>query len=171
MKRQLILCFTICVFMSACATTRAAREAMTNAQGVIQDAETALAAAKNGGAETYAAALVRSAAKDLQNAKDEFGKKEYAKAVFYAQNSSGLGKSAVSETEIAKKREAEAKQKAEESRRKAALEEKAKAEAAAKAAQDKAAANKTAAKPVAPAVPQPAPPKKEEPKKKSWWPW
>lgn len=181
MKKQLMICLTACAFLSACATTRAAREAMTRAQQDVQNAESSLAAAKNAGAETYAPVNISSARMVLQAAKSELGNKQYDKASFSAQSSLEFSGNAIRETEIARKREAEAKRRqAEEARQKAVLEEQAKAKAAAApkkakpAAGGKPAVKSTIARPAAEpkAVPQAPPaPQKEEPKKKSWLPW
>lgn len=181
MKKQLIVCLTACAFLSACATTKATKEAMSRAQQDVQNAESSLAAARNIGAEAYAVVNMSSARMELQTAKSELGNKQYDKASFHAKSSLGFSGNAVSEIEAVKKREAEMKlRQAEEAQRKAALEVQAKAKADAAAKKSKPAAGskpsvkakvaKPAAKPKA--VPQePAAQQKEEPKKKSWYSW
>lgn len=180
MKKHLILCLTACAFLTACATTKATREAMSRAQLDLQNAESSFAAARLAGAETYSITNLRTSLVNLQAARTEFAGRKYAKATLSAQSSLYFSKNAISETETAKRHEAEAKLKqAEEARREAAIKEQEKAEAKAAAAKKakSAAKSKPAAKAkvVQPAAkttvapPAPAAQKKEEPKKKSWW--
>lgn len=179
MKKQLILGLAACALLSACATTRATKEAMSRAQQDIQNAESSLAAARNAGAEAYAVVNMSSARMELQTAQSEFGNRRYDKASFHAQSSQSFSANALSEIEAARKRQAEIKlRQAEEAQRKAALEAQAKSktEAAAKkskpAASSKPAVKVKVVKPAAKPVQQePAAQPKEEPKKKSWWPW
>ena len=175
MKKQLMICLTACALLSACATTQASKEAMLRAEQDVRNAESSLSAAKNAGAETYAAVNISSARIVLQTAKGELGIKQYGKASFSAQSSMEFSRNAISESETAKKLGVEAKRKEEdESRRKAILEAQAKAKAESAAKKSKPAVKAKTVKPAAKSKatqPEPATQQKEEPKKKSWWSW
>ncbi|HBA60289.1 MAG TPA: hypothetical protein DCZ92_05645 [Elusimicrobia bacterium] len=147
---------------------------MARAQQDLQSAESSFTAARFAGAETYSITNLRTSLVNLQSARTEFAGKKYTKATLSAQSSLYFSKNAISETEVAKRHEAEAKRiQEEEARREAAIKEQEKADAKAKAAKKakpavKAKVTQPAAKTTA-APPAPAAQKKEEPKKKSWW--
>lgn len=174
MKKRLMVMGAVCVCLAACATTKASREALAKAQRDIQNAEYSFSAAKNAGAETYAAVNYSTARIELQAARNELDNKKYNEASVSARNSIGFSNSAINETEAARKKEAEEKVKqAEEARRKAA-EERAKVKS--KSGPSKTAKPEEKKKPGQPdaktkAAAQTEAPKKEEPKKKSWWSW